>query len=201
VASAIGLTEQNIQNAAESLGCDTASIKAVEQIESGGSGFLTDGRLRVLFEGHVFYRYTKGAFALTHPKLCYPKWTKVYYCKGDSETRGICELDRLEEAKTLDKTAAVMSCSIGRYQVMGFNFALCGFKTIEELWAALNISETEHLKAFCSYVKALGIDDDLRKHDWAGFARRYNGPEYKRNRYDTKLANAYGRHLARAVTA
>jgi hypothetical protein len=76
---------------------------------------------------------------------------------------------------------------------MGFNFALCGFKSVEEFWAALGRSEGEQLNAFCSYVKSVGIDDELRNHDWAEFARRYNGPEYKKNQYDTKLANAYAR--------
>ncbi|MNL61260.1 hypothetical protein D3C87_1851660 [compost metagenome] len=31
---------------------------------------------------------------------------------------------------------------------------------------------------------------------WADFARRYNGPAYKENDYDTKLAKAYD-HFAK----
>jgi site-specific recombinase XerC len=31
----------------------------------------------------------------------------------------------------------------------------------------------------------------LHNNDWAGFAKRYNGPGYKKNKYDTKLASAY----------
>ena len=30
-----------------------------------------------------------------------------------------------------------------------------------------------------------------KEHDWAGFARKYNGPGYAENAYDQKLKNAY----------
>ena len=32
---------------------------------------------------------------------------------------------------------------------------------------------------------------NLKEHDWAGFARKYNGPGYAENAYDQKLKNAY----------
>ena len=34
----------------------------------------------------------------------------------------------------------------------------------------------------------------LQKQDWATFAKLYNGPAYKKNNYDSKLANAYARY-------
>jgi hypothetical protein len=36
--------------------------------------------------------------------------------------------------------------------------------------------------------------DALRQRDWAAFARGYNGPGYRANRYDAKLAQAFARH-------
>ncbi|MFA7308428.1 MAG: N-acetylmuramidase domain-containing protein [Hyphomicrobium sp.] len=36
----------------------------------------------------------------------------------------------------------------------------------------------------------------MRNRQWAAFARRYNGPGYRKNRYDTLLANAYRRMAA-----
>jgi hypothetical protein len=35
----------------------------------------------------------------------------------------------------------------------------------------------------------------LRDKDWAGFARRYNGPAYAENKYDEKLSAAYEKFL------
>ena len=77
---------------------------------------------------------------------------------------------------------------------MGFNFPLCGFKTVKEFWAALGRSEAEQLNAFCCYVTHVNLDDALREHRWEEFARRYNGPEYKKNQYDTKLAKAHAKY-------
>jgi hypothetical protein len=193
------LTEKDFAAAAKSLGCEVAAIKAVAEVESSGNGFLNDGRLRLLFEGHQFFRYTTGAYAQTHPDICHQKWTPANYCKGGPETRGAGEFSRFESAKKLDKKAAMMSCSIGKFQVMGFNFALCGFRSVEEFWTALGQSEGEQLNAFCNYVKAVGLDRELREKHWAEFARRYNGPGYKKNRYDEKLAKAYAKYSQSAV--
>jgi hypothetical protein len=33
----------------------------------------------------------------------------------------------------------------------------------------------------------------LQSHDWAAFAKGYNGPGYAKNAYDVKLAEAYER--------
>lgn len=192
------LSEEDYKRAAAALDCEIAAIKAVALVESSGNGFLKDGRLRILFEGHQFFKYTKGAHAVTHPTLCHKDWCTTHYSKGNAETRGLGELERLLLAQELDKRAALMSCSIGKFQVMGFNFALCGYKTVEAFWKEMEAGEGQHLDAFCAYVKAVGLDDELREHQWATFARRYNGPGYKKNQYDTKLAKAYERFSLKA---
>ncbi len=190
------LTEKDYQKAAKLVGCEVAAIKAVAEVESSGAGFLSDGRPRLLFEGHQFYKYTKGAHKDVRPDLCHPKWTRANYAKGSAEARGAGELRRFEEASQLDRGAALMSCSVGKFQIMGFNFALCGYKSVEEFWEALARSEGDQLEAFCCYVKSVGLDKELRAHNWAEFARRYNGPEYKKNKYDEKLAQAYAKYAA-----
>ncbi len=43
------------------------------------------------------------------------------------------------------------------------------------------------------YIRKAGLDGAIRAHDWARFARGYNGPAYKKYRYDTKIAAAYRR--------
>jgi hypothetical protein len=191
------LTDADFTIAAQILKCNVASIKAVAEVESSGNGFLSDGRVKVLFEGHQFYRYTKGAYAVSHPSICYKKWTKEFYAKGkNADERGAGELNRLETAMSLDRTAALLSASYGKFQIMGFNFAICGFVTVDEFYRAMQVSEGEHLKAFCNYILGNCLDDELRTQNWDKFACRYNGPEYKKNRYDEKLAEAYKKYFA-----
>jgi hypothetical protein len=189
------LTDADYEAAAKLLKTEVAAIKAVAEVESSGDGFLTDGRVKILFEGHQFYKFTKGAYATSHPTICYKKWTSKFYTKGpNADVRGAGELARLAEAMALNKKAALLSASYGKFQIMGFNFAIAGFVTVEDFYKAMQVSEAEHLTAFCNYIKGNAIDDELRNHNWAGFALRYNGAGYKVNQYDTKLAKAYKKY-------
>lgn len=192
----VALMENDFVSASQFLKCSVAAIKAVAEVESSGSGFLSDGRIKVLFEGHQFYKFTKGKFAASNPTICYPKWTTQFYTKGKTaDIRGDGELKRLEEAMALDRTAALLSASYGKFQVMGFNFAICGFVSVEDFYKAMQQSEAEQLNAFCNYIKGNCLDDELRNKDWAKLACRYNGPEYRKNRYDEKLAAAYLKYI------
>ncbi len=76
------LTEADYKAAAKQLKCDVAAIKAVAEVESNGNGFLTDGKVKMLFEGHIFHRYTDGKFDAKHPTISYPRWTRAFYTKG-----------------------------------------------------------------------------------------------------------------------
>lgn len=182
------LEEHDFETAAYLLSCDVAAIKAVAEVESSGNGFLEDGRAKILFEGHIFYKYTKGAFKDSHPTICYYPWTRRFYRGGAGE------YERLAEAENLNKNAARMSASYGKFQVMGFNFSICGFATVDEFYDAMQKDERSHLDAFCEYLKHNGLDDALREHGWGDFAKGYNGPEYWKNNYDKKLEQAYDKH-------
>ena len=189
------LTESDFKEAAELLNCDIAAIKAVAEVESSGNGFLSDGRVKILFEGHQFHKHTKGAYAESYPTICYKAWTKQHYTKGpNADVRGAGELARLEQAMSLDREAALKSASYGKFQIMGFNFGSCDFDNVEEFYAAMQASEGAQLKAFCCFIKANKLDGHLRKHHWAKLARGYNGPAYAENKYDKKLAAAYAKY-------
>lgn len=181
--------------AAKHLGCSLPAVQAVTEVESSGSGFLSNGKVKLLFEGHIFWKYTKGRFETSHPSLCYKKWTKDFYTRGaNADIRGAGELARLSQAMELNRTAALMSASYGMFQIMGFNFALCGYTSVDLFYDAMRFSADKQLGAFCDYVAHTSLTDELRDRRWADFARKYNGPEYKKNNYDGKLAAAYHKH-------
>src|SRR5687767_11668525 len=122
----MALTDDDYKKAAEELNCEVAAIRAVASVEAAGDGFLPDGRVKLLFEAHIFGRYTKGKFDKGHPELSSPKWNRKLY-KG-----GAGEWERLQDAIELDRKAALMSASYGAFQVMGFNFGVCGFTSVED---------------------------------------------------------------------
>ena len=77
---------------------------------------------------------------------------------------------------------------------MGYHHESLGTPDVEDFCRGMCNSEDDHLSAFVRFVKLNKLDDEMRRRDWAGFARGYNGPAYLKNRYDTKLAAAYTLH-------
>jgi hypothetical protein len=181
------ITESDFQWSADFLKCEVAAIKAVAQVESGGrGGFNPDGSPLTLFEGHKFHKFTNGKFDLQAPDLSFKKWTKKFYGRNWE-----AEQKRLTRAILLDRNAALMSVSWGMFQVMGFNYPLVGFSTIQDFVNAAYKSEGEHLKMFVRYVVSAGLASDIRTKDWRGFALGYNGIGYEDNNYHGKMASAY----------
>lgn len=159
-------------------------IEAVAKIESNGNGFNTDGTPKTLFEGHIFYRLTKGKFGISN--ISYPKWTKKYYA-----TTAQGEKQRLEKACALDRENALQSASWGKFQIMGFNYKYCGFKNVQNFVNAMYKNEKEHLKAFLKFCKSKDILKHLKNKNFKAFAYRYNGKFYYKNQYDTKIETLY----------
>jgi N-acetylmuramidase len=183
------LTDLDFCQAAKRLRCDVAAIQAVDNTESRGSGFYADGFPTILFERHKFHKYTNGRFDASHPEISNSK-SGGYGAAGANQRR------KFNLAFGLDQKAAMMSCSWGRYQIMGFNYAVCGFSSIDNFIDAMKESEGAQLLAFCEFVEANNIDDELRNHNWDGFAYRYNGADYKKNNYAPKLASAHKKFAA-----
>src|SRR5574344_464800 len=50
------LSESDLVEFARNFGLELAVVKAVNEVESGGKGFLMNGKPIILFEGHVFFR-------------------------------------------------------------------------------------------------------------------------------------------------
>lgn len=179
------LSSEAIRDAAKSIGCDIAAIKAVIDVESRG-GFLADGRPKILFERHVFRKRTNAEFDTSHPDLS--SSTPGGY-KG-----GAAEYERLSRAIKLNKIAAIESASWGAFQIMGYHHQSLGFADVDAFCSSICDSEDNHLSAFVSFVTLNKLDDELCRRDWIGFARGYNGPAYLKNHYDTKLRAAYTLH-------
>lgn len=174
------------KEAADMLGCNEAAIKAVASVESAGSGFLPDGRAKILFEAHIFSRLTGHKYDKTHPDISSRKWDKKLYKGNEAEYR------RLDRAMALNADIACQSASWGKFQIMGFNYKRCGFNSMQDFMHAMR-DERGQLKAFVGFVKASQLADELQRRDWAGFASVYNGPAYAANKYDSKMATAYQR--------
>lgn len=188
------LTEEDYTRAAESLKVEVAVIKAVAEVEAPRGGFIpgTD-RPRILFEGHKFWKRLEAhgidpeLYEDGNEDVLYQSWTRKHY-KG-----GMGEYDRLEKASKIHLPAALESASWGKFQVMGYHWKALGYESIQDFVSKMYEGEGAHLDAFIKYIHRNGLDLELRLHDWAGFALRYNGEGYAENQYDTKMKAAYER--------
>jgi len=185
--SAKKLSSSDYEKAATELMCDVAAVRAVVEVESAGGGFLKDKRPKILFESRWFNKLTKGKYNNSHPDISTSSWVRNY--KGGSK-----EYSRLNKAIKLNREAALKSTSWGMFQILGINHQVAGYSNVEDFVKAHSKSEKEHLQAFVNFIKNKKLDDELRDLRWADFARIYNGPGYKKNRYDEKMAAAYEKY-------
>lgn len=184
-----GISEADYAAVARQLGVDPAAIKAVADVEASGDGFLASGKPKILFEAHIFSQKTGHRYDGSHPNISSPHWNRALYGAG-----GEHQWQRFEEAYKLDPQAAMQSASWGRFQIMGFNYKAAGFHDVQSFVNAMKHSEGDQLKAFASFIESNpAMHHALQRHDWAAFARAYNGPGYAQNDYDTKIAAAYRR--------
>jgi hypothetical protein len=161
-------------------------IHAVLDVESRGSGFDGKGRVAMLFEPHIFDRELGSGKKRDMARklgLAYPVWRPGSY-PADS-------YPRLIDAMKIDATAALRSASWGLGQIMGFNHALGGYESPQAMVIAFSDDEEHHLKAMIRFIQKAGLADELRRLDWAGFARGYNGAGFAKNDYHNRLARRY----------
>lgn len=191
------ITETDYKNAALLLGVEPNIIKAIKKVESNGSGFLKDGRVKVLFEGHIFWKELKkvGVQPETvkpeYGDILYPRWTSKHYKGGGAEWDRWSKAVNLCKALKVPTAAALNSASYGAFQTMGFNHGACGYATAHEMIIDYKIGgEPAQLIAVCNLIKNNGWDRWLNPLNVVEFVKRYNGPGYKKNKYDEKFLAA-----------
>ena len=194
------LSQSDLERAAQRLDVPVAAIHAVNEIESRGHGFLQDGRPVILYERHVMFERLENcgqdaaALSKSYPAV-------INKARG-GYSGGSAEYVRLNAAIGIDQTCAIESASWGQFQIMGYRYEMAGYKSATEFVADMYKSESKQLDAFVSFIEFDPLlHKALKSRKWAEFARIYNGPAYKENLYDVKLARAYDRYAAEEATA
>lgn len=184
------ITLQQVAEKAKEYNVPLAALRAVMEIEAKGSGFNTDGSPVILFERHIFRRrlVSMGLTSLaasvmkSRPDLCntsmggYGKYSQQH--------------NRMGDAAKFNRVAALESASWGLGQVMGFHWKDLGYVSLQAFINAMYADEASQLDAMLRYIKRHKLDVHMRAGNWAKFALGYNGPAYKVNQYDVKLAAA-----------
>lgn len=189
------LSQKDIEDAARELDVDVASVMALNEIESRGSGFTGPKYPVILFERHIMRRRLEHhginatPYVSSHPHLVNTRTGG--YIGGEKEH------ERLAEASTLHSPSAHESASWGLFQIMGFHWRRLGFASIDAYVEAMCQNERQQLMAFVTFIKTdTRLHASLKQRDWDDVAYRYNGPAYRKNRYGVKLREAYAKYKA-----
>lgn len=189
----------DLTDTAQKSGYEVASFQALMSVESNGSGFDAAGRPVLLPEPHVFFTQ------LWDGKTTAPDWKARQARQATAIQAGLAyrvrgsapypvtqdaRYSRVMRMMAIDSSAALKSCSWGIGQVMGFNFASCGYPDVESMIADAMQSELLQFMFIVHYIEHAGLASALKRHDWAAIAGGYNGPGNVAA-YAAKLAAAY----------
>lgn len=184
------LTEADFEKVAKELNVEIAAIKAVVSIEAGAAmkGFWAPGIPVINFDRSMYNIYAKKAVSKAG-------------AKGETVPKGLTgyalsEWTQLINARKINAQGANMGTFWGMFQIGGFNYKICGCKSVDEFVKLMSYSELEQLQLFAAFLINTGYVNDLRSKSWASFARKYNGPAYAKRGYHTKMANAYSKFKA-----
>ena len=105
-------------------------------------------------------------------------------------------LNMLIRAIAIDETAALKSASYGAGQVLGENFALCGWPSVQAFVLDMCDHEDAHIRAMLGFMEAKGLARAMRDRDFDAIARVYNGTGQVAV-YGGRMRTAYQRHAKR----
>lgn len=182
-----------IAEIAKDNGVEPEALMAVVEVESAGRlGAKVKGRIEPLirFEGHYFYRLlplAKRNLAVVRG-LAHARAGRV-----KNPFRQTSRWKLLARASEIDRLSALSSCSWGCGQVMGSHWRWLGYASIDALVMEARDGASGQIRLMMRFIKKANLIAKLDAQDWAGFARAYNGPAYRKNKYDTKMRDAYRR--------
>lgn len=194
---------QDKQNAAIKFGLEYKCVAAVMAVEAAGSGYNDQGKLKIQFEPHVFhgeltarkidhtfeviYKVANGKKVVDKYKITHGGLMILNGVEGQ-----VSEYNAYNVALQINAEAAMMATSFGLGQVMGFNHLAAGYLHVADMVKAFEESEYNQLIGMLMFIKSnSAMFNALLHRNWAAFAEKYNGPNYKINNYDIKLATAY----------
>ncbi len=187
-------TVARIRFIADENGWNPSSLLAVVEVESAGN-FEWDVNGEMLppirFEGHYFYKRLRGSVrteavnkGLAHSKAGRVKNPRSYEAR----------YDLLHRARAIDSVAALESISMGLGQVMGAWWKDLGYRSVDEMFDRAKSGIAGQVDLMARFIQHNGLskfitgEPTLKK--FAGFALRYNGKGYKKNKYHTKMLAA-----------
>lgn len=160
---------------ANQYGIDPALFLAFMETETGGRGFdSTTGKLMIQFEPAWFKKRApyapSGLWSLNKVDVQSKEWLAF------------------NDAFKKNAKAAMLSTSIGLFQIMGFNFAQAGFDSVDAMWNDAKKGTESQIRQGANFIKnSPNLLKAMKAKNFHLIATYYNGAGYP------ALAKKYGR--------
>lgn len=191
------VTKDHFESLATQLNVEREVLRAIAVAETGDKSpfkeFVPGERhARILYERHYMRRLLLKS-GMTHSQInnlstTEPKIVHAYesnYSYGTEQQ----QYERLKRARELNFDAANMSCSWGKFQVMGEYYTHL-YKSTQELVDAQNFCALQHLQYFKVFLtEEKKMLNSMQSKNWTSIAEKYNG--LNQIGYDVKIENAY----------
>jgi len=184
--------EDAINAAAEMLGAEPLTIRAVLAQEASGRPLDAHGQPLARFEPHHFPR--QHWQALGFDPAGQAPWRAALAIRRRRRT------EMQAAALVIDREAALRAMSMGAPQIMGFNYSAAGYPSAAAMWEAFH-APGEQVMALARFVRSRALDGALRSRDWRAFAA-YNGsgqPEKYAREIEAKYRRLGGQPSAQVL--
>lgn len=191
---ALAISDRDIADAAVELMVEPAAIDAIMRAESGSFGWFKDGRMKILPEPHVFY----AELPTTMKRLALGRGLVVGTTYSETKRSGHYRkmsgpnprYNLLAKWIAFHEETAYRAISMGRFQIMGFNYKVCGYDSAKEMFNSFCESEVNQLNAFVKFLRNKGVVSAIRTLDFRAVENLYNGGGQK-GAYARKMSEYY----------
>jgi hypothetical protein len=192
------ITEDLYEKLSSEIGVEKNIFKAVAKVESNNRESFDQIKpfqlTKILYERHKAYKAVKKKFGEQKANELMQLNSNLFNIKPGGYRGGLEEHKRLETAIILlgERNIPVKSSSWGKFQVLGEYYSYL-YNSEVDLENAQNNCEIQHFAYFRTYLIDIskGIIKAMKNKEWGKIAHLYNGPDYKKYDYDTKIKNAY----------
>ncbi len=174
-----------VRSIAAQFGYEYEVIQSFLNVETGGRGFNSDGKIMIQFEPVWFKR--------REPYAPSGNWSVN---KVDVQSR---EWQAFNNAFSIDADSAMESTSIGIGQIMGGHWKRLGYNSVGAMWDDAKKGIDRQIWQVCQFIHTdANLEKSVKRRDWSNIAYVYNGSGYKalavklgRTPYDVSMRNEY----------
>lgn len=169
---------------------EPAALAAFIEVESGGKGFDSNGKIILQFEPSWMRKlapYTpSGAWSVNKVDVQSKEWIAF------------------NDAFSKNPNKAMEATSIGLGQIMGFHYKRLGYSTVGAMWDDAKKGLEQQINQIAKFIMTdAKLLHALKVGDWHIVASIYNGASYAkmakvwgREPYNISMAKAYGKYKA-----